>query len=65
MTIELRFMSRFKLLFCAWLEECGCPFPLNPSVAVQQEFLFLGAREACLAKEDGRPMWGNKGYKLQ
>lgn len=66
MSIELRFMSRFKLLLlCTRLEECVCPFPLNSSVAIQQVFFFISGREACLAKEDGRPMSGNKGYKLQ
>lgn len=65
MSIELRFMPRFKLLLlCARLEECVCPFPLHSSVAVQQDF-FISWREAGLAKEDGRPVWGNEGYQLQ
>lgn len=64
----LKFMSGFKLLvFVHNLRQVYVLFVLIPLLQYNRIFsVFLGGREACLDEgmEDGRPKWGEKGYKL-
>lgn len=66
----LPYMPEFKLLlFVHSLRKAYVLFVLIPLLQYSRIFsVFLGGREPCLAQgmeEDGRPIWGGKGYKLQ